>query len=538
MLIGGASLGAAQGIFYVSTGGNDGDDGSFDLPWLTLQYGLDQLTSGDTLYIMAGSYNEKVEINVSGSPSSPITITNYANDEVIIDGSGLSAVVAVVGIFGQSHLVIDGLTIANNAMLDAQGIVVEEACSDITIRNTTIHNIHFSSNPSAQVNSSTNAQPLIVYGSDSAIAITGLVLSGNEIYDCRTGFSEALAVNGNVDGFEVSNNHVHDITNIGIDIIGHEGTSGNPATDQARNGLVAGNTVSNCISAYATSGGIYVDGARDLVIENNVSFHNGYGIEIGCENVGKTASGIRVRNNLLYDNEVAGISLGGFDYPTGSGKVTTTIITNNTLFANDFSGGWTGELYLTYTEDCSFSNNIFFTSDQNVLVYNEATSLNLQLDYNLYHCPGGANALEFYWDGADYFGFTAFQSGTGLDTNSLFADPDFVSSLLPSPNLHLKEGSPAIDRGDPLFVPAGGETDIDGDARILGGRVDIGADEYTSNGDIFADGFESGDTLRWSVSIPFLMRWGSAPLKSPPPEQDACHGVAESEAGSSATNNS
>ena len=493
---------AAQGGYYVSTAGDDGNDGSFGLPWRTVQYGLDQLSPGDILYIMAGTYNEKVELNVSGLPGNPITITNYAADTVVLDGTGLGFATAVVGIFDRSYLVVEGLTIANNAMLDAQGIVVEGACAGITIRNNTIHDIHFSSNPSAPVSAATNAQPLIVYGIDPSLAVTGLVVDGNEIYDCRTGYSEALAVNGNVDGFEVTDNRVHDITNIGIDIIGHEGTSSNPATDQARNGLVKGNTVSNCLSPYATSGGIYVDGGRDLVIENNVVSRSGYGIEIGCENVAKTASGIVVRNNLVYDNEVAGISLGGFDYPSGSGKVTTTTLTNNTLMANDFSASSTGELYLSYSEDCALTNNIFVTNDANLVVFNAATSLNLQLDYNLYFCPGGAGALELSWDGTVYYGLTSFQAGTGLDANSLFADPDFVSAALPSPDLHLVDGSPAVDRGDPAFVPAGGEADIDGEPRVADGRVDIGADEHGPGGGIFADGFESGDSGAWSAATP------------------------------------
>ncbi|NDA65692.1 MAG: hypothetical protein EBY09_03475, partial [Verrucomicrobia bacterium] len=36
---------------------------------------------------------------------------------------------------------------------------------------------------------------------------------------------------------------------------------------------------------------------------------------------------------------------------------------------------------------------------------------------------------------------------------------------------------PARDAGDPAFVPDVGETDLDGQPRRFGGRVDIGADE-------------------------------------------------------------
>jgi len=52
-----------------------------------------------------------------------------------------------------------------------------------------------------------------------------------------------------------------------------------------------------------------------------------------------------------------------------------------------------------------------------------------------------------------------------------FAGPD-------ASDYHLKPDSPCINAGDPDFTVGGGDTDIDGDARILARRVDIGADEY------------------------------------------------------------
>jgi hypothetical protein len=42
---------------------------------------------------------------------------------------------------------------------------------------------------------------------------------------------------------------------------------------------------------------------------------------------------------------------------------------------------------------------------------------------------------------------------------------------------HLLGDSPCVDSGDPVYASAPGEVDIDGDARVSGGRIDIGADE-------------------------------------------------------------
>ena len=483
--------------YFVSPSGSDSGAGTQADPWRTVQFGVDQLGPGDSLVIRGGTYNEKIEIGVSGTVTEPITIRAFPGEAAVIDGAGISSPEAVIGIFDQSYLVVEGLTVTGNAMLDAQGILVEGACAGISLRNNVIHDIHFSDDPSDPVNASTNAQPLIVYGTDPGAAITGLVIEGNEIFDCRTGYSEALAVNGNVDGFEITGNSIHDVTNIGIDVIGHEGTSPDPGTDQARNGVVRNNTIVDCISPYATSGGIYVDGGRSIIIENNTSRHNGYGVEIGCENAGATASDIVVRNNMLIDNEVAGVAMGGFDYPGTTGRVESTIVSGNTLFKNDFSGSWTGEFYLSSTADCAITGNIVVTTAQNAVVYNEGTTVNLTMNFNLYFGPADPADLEFSWEGMDYTGLAAFRAGTGLETDGLFGDPLFADPVLPEPDLHIDEGSPAIDRGDPAYLPSSGEIDIDGEARVIGGRVDIGADEFSGSA-IFSDGFESGDTVAWS----------------------------------------
>ena len=60
-------------------------------------------------------------------------------------------------------------------------------------------------------------------------------------------------MDGNVTNFVITNNVVHDNDNIGIDVIGFEGVSPDPAYDYARNGTVAGNTIYN-ISAINNPG--------------------------------------------------------------------------------------------------------------------------------------------------------------------------------------------------------------------------------------------------------------------------------------------
>lgn len=75
-----------------------------------------------------------------------------------------------------------------------------------------------------------------------------------------------------------------------------------------------------------------------------------------------------------------------------------------------------------------------------------------------------------------------FAGGGNIDVDPLFVDAlgaDGVAGTADD-DFHLEPDSPCIDAGDPGFVPLPGETDIDGDARVAGARVDIGADEHSA----------------------------------------------------------
>ena len=168
-----------------------------------------------------------------------------------------------------------------------------------------------------------------VYGT-SATPITNLVLDGNEIYDCEPALSETLTLNGNVSGFQVTSNYVHDVNNIGLDFIGGEGMCPDPAQDAARNGVCRWNRVARARSNYGGGygAGIYVDGGHDIVLENNTVTESDLGIEVGAEHAGIVATNIIVRSNLLYRNDKPGLIFGGF--AANVGRVRFCQFLNNT----------------------------------------------------------------------------------------------------------------------------------------------------------------------------------------------------------------
>ena len=85
----------------------------------------------------------------------------------------------------------------------------------------------------------------------------------------------------------------------------------------------------------------------------------------------------------------------------------------------------------------------------------------------------------------------------------MFVDP-FGPDGIPGTNddnLRLAANSPAIDAGDPAFVPDASETDFDGHPRMRCGRVDMGAFEF-NDADANCDSLiDLSDYLDWPACL-------------------------------------
>ncbi|TWV93034.1 choice-of-anchor Q domain-containing protein [Chitinophaga pinensis] len=472
--------------YYVNgTSGNDANTGTTATTALkTIQAALNKTTegAGSTIYVAGGTYKERLNWPHSGaSAAEPITLTNYSGGTVILDGVGATNNTqnAMINVSSKSYLRINNIRIANNIRSFASGIYVSGSGTDVQITSCRIYNVGWTSDSTAVPSSANNANPLVVVGTGQT-AYSQIYVGSNQIYACNTGYSEGLTMSGNVNNFLIESNIVHHIKNIGIDMTGHYSWTGAPdSVNFARNGNVKNNVVYNCVSPVATSGGIYVDGGKWINIEGNTSFNNGAGITVGCENANNTAEGINIRSNFIYNNKEAGLVIGS---NAAGSKVAWSSATNNSLFKNYTNGGWGGEISLQNTDHVTISNNIVQSASNIVVIALLGyTSTNLAMNYNRYYTASGtANTITFDWGGINsttYGSLATFKSGTGLDANSTYGIPSFVNSTLATLNLHLASGSACINAGDPAFVPASGELDIDKQSRKQNNRVDIGADE-------------------------------------------------------------
>jgi hypothetical protein len=544
------SLFAQSGsTFYVSTSGSDSNNGSASAPWLTIQHAANTVTAGATVIVEAGTYNESVTFSTSGTSSEPIVFNGQGT--AIVDGStGVACCTTpswetssnflccnTQGLFnigsssGVSYLTIEGFTIQNyktskKADVPA-GILIAGSGTGINILNNTVQNIQTTAGADG------NAYGIGVFGTSATpLSVT---VSGNTVTGCLTGQSETTTYNGNVQNFVVSNNTIYNNDNIGMDAIGFEGV-GPTGYDQAKNGDVYGNVIydNSAINNPGEQGsangyggydedGLYCDGCTGVTFERNTVYANDIGIEAASETSGEVSSDVIIRNNLVYGSNSCGMTVGGYA-KSGTGGSTDITLVNNSLYDNDTRSTGSGEFQIQYrATGIVFENNILYTGAEGLFIYGYVSGSGVTSNYNDFYTTSSTTTFEL--NAKSYSSFSTYQSKTGQDKNSVFANPDYdalptcsptgltppggytggydgdggtsgkgpetATSCTSAGNLDLASGSPAINTGNTgLGTPGSGystyqqsqpfvgSVDFNGNPRInSSGQINMGAFE-------------------------------------------------------------
>ncbi|MBL7725420.1 MAG: right-handed parallel beta-helix repeat-containing protein [Chitinophagaceae bacterium] len=503
---------------YVAVGGSNAANGNSPATaYATLVYAVTHVPVNDTLMVIAGATPFK-EIGIT--ITSPMTI--MASGAAVIDATGLTfspAVPYILAVVNTSNVEIIGLTIQNGIYTGTKGIWIlrdntgSARMRNITVRNCTIRNIGWISNnlQAPQYNSSVGCNAIRIEGVHATQSLSSVSIRDNVVKNCATGWGEAITVTHHTDTFRILNNIVDSIANIGIGASGNYNYAGAPpaAVNFTRNGIISGNTVSNCMSGNAISAGIYVDGGRQHIVENNRCFRNAVGLSLGAEQPAGSnlITGNIYRNNLIYDNVTAGLVLGSF---TANNGVRGNYIVNNTFFKNctavhingiDSIGvppfrysvetivnGAPGEALLLHDDKDTLFNNILYPAPARIALVgmDNTVSTNFGANYNLYFHEDGS-PLFFFTPGKNLNGVTggftlytvpAFTTLTGQEGSGNFGNPAFTNAA--AFNLQLTACSFAINKGNPVSNAAiTGVYDFTASTnRVVDGRADAGAYEY------------------------------------------------------------
>lgn len=423
--------------YYVSQTGNDNSGtGTQDRPWKTVHKALVSVPldhDDATIVIRKGTYKISetllIDAGRGGSDGRRFTIAASQNEEVVIDGSLMSEQFsAMVKFSSASHVTLQGL-VFENLRGSKSGIIVDGTSHHITITNNVLRKMTWvESSDQDKLNPSPvdNLNPIAVVGNHPTQAIKNINICANELYDIVPGYSEGIKIVGNVTNFVVADNRIHDIANIGIVAAGHYGwvtdASGTRIPDevnQARNGVISNNTVKNAVSPIANSAGIYLDGARNVIVRENTSQNNSVGFSIGCEQPG-SATGNILTKNIACDNRDAGLVVGAIHQ---AALVQDAEISHNKFRNNYRKGGYGGEMTIQKADALQIHHNLFSSnSDVMIVVSQPATNLDLN-DNQYYGVSKTPYAAVFDWggiSGTSYVGLHEYQGKTRLDSRSVY----------------------------------------------------------------------------------------------------------------------
>ncbi|KAF1677994.1 MULTISPECIES: right-handed parallel beta-helix repeat-containing protein [Bacillus] len=409
---------------YVSPNGSDQNEGTKEKPFRTLAHASEEAAAGTTVMIREGTYREILEVKHSGADGKPITFRNYENEKVVISGKSVANAeyeIPLISIHDKHDIVISGLTIQDLSVSSeeatAMGIYVSGSSSHVAIKNNHVRNIKTTADEG-------NAHGIAVYGTGS---VKDIQIENNTVENLTLGASEAVVLNGDIDGFTIAGNIVRNNNNIGIDLIGYEGTA--DKNDYARNGVIENNTVYQNSTygnpAYGddySAGGIYVDGGQSIKIKKNTVYDNDIGIEATSEHKGKYANEIQITDNKVYNNAYTGISIGGYDKKRGG--TSNSLIAHNIMYRNDTKGLYGGQLLLQYdTKNNTIEKNILTAGDSRLFIGNDFTENEGNIvNHNVYHKETDQEGL-WMWKKKEYDSFSSYRKATNNDQQSIYADP-------------------------------------------------------------------------------------------------------------------
>jgi hypothetical protein len=426
---------------YVAPDGDDGDPGTQEKPWATLQHAADVAQPGDTVCLREGVYHQYAELVRPGAPGQPITYAATPGETVWLDGQGADWKYGIdLGDPGVSYITIVGLNMRHwQDETGDGGCIISWRDSDyITIRDAELHH-------------------------------------------CGHG---SISFYENSDYVTVENVYIHDNTLVGMDC--GNGPCQHWSLRRVRavnNGLGDSDTAAD---------GIAIEGGDDILVEDcEASGNSGDGFDFkssgttlrrvvavgnGRDNIKLWGQRSSLSNSLSADAGLVGLVL------SGGGSYTVT----HTLIANRRSYGYLAE-FGADNDDATpvyLYNTIFYNDNPEMGGTTVFFSAGAQLhaDHNLYYNPYREEDVicAYFLGSEDEACFTHAQindgtwfARTGQGENSAYGDPLFVNAS--SRDFHLSTDSPAIDAG---IASWSHPIDLDGRSRPLGSAPDLGPYEY------------------------------------------------------------
>jgi len=457
--------------YYVSTSGNDGNNGtSTGTAWRTIQKAVDSVGGGDRIEVMAGTYNEQVVASVSGTSGNEITLTHHGDRHSAIIGlRSQNSNLPALRITG-SHWVVDGIKVDG---IDRGGIHVWGESNSIT--NVTIQNCMISN----QVPTDSYWPTTLLFVANEPHECSYCYALNNHLKDVYSGvpdiaavsyaYNENITCQWNTHHVLIQGNLVENGSYIVLDCV----SKGPPNSGKGKvhHVILDNNKILGVKDAYMQNGlGVKLDGCDYVVAQNNY-IEDADGLNNGCEPYSDSYKTGRdnpykynlFRNNVhdatTYSNKAWWGYLIGADRFGSAGNYTFMShlynVHNVSIYADPSQPGvrWSIAKYLKFKNNISVCTNAHTEKGYLAQRYYSAWSLyqsefsteGWEVDGNIWHVPGDRTI----WEWPDGTTHTTFSSWQTHSPNDQFAYPVYDADYI------LTSSSPGYQDGVRLTYAVG-----------------------------------------------------------------------------------
>jgi len=324
-------------------------NGTIDNPFCKIQYGIDNASDGDTIYVFNGTYYENIVIDKS------IILLGENKDTTIVDGNGKGDVALLTA----DNTCISNLTLQNGGtgqeLENLNDASLEIIADDTVVENMICLSTNYgmwlrSSNNNIIRNNYCNAifDGIWLLNSkndtlkNNSIDSSGLVLDGSELSDFIHDIDTSNKANGktiiylkNQQNKTVSCNAGQVIlVNCSKCILSNMVISN--VTDCIEIMYSCNNIITNNILSHSTDHGIRMFRSNHNIITNNTCSHNPGGISfVGFTGNGETWADYEIRGdckyNIITNNKIVQNYLGIRLYSSNKNYISKNIFINNTF---------------------------------------------------------------------------------------------------------------------------------------------------------------------------------------------------------------
>lgn len=444
LLLCGFSQSAEAAVRYVKSDSSaaDGSGLTWVTAFITVTAALNAASPGDQIWVAAGTYYERVTLKdgvalYGGFAGTETTLDqrDWKANVSILDGQSGGTVVTAFGLSSTATR-IDGFTIQNGSNSGLYCSSSSPTISNNTISGNTASSygggIYLNDNSSPTISNNTISGNETGQGGGIFCFSSSPTIRNNTINENKASSSGGGIYCWNNSSPTISNNTVSRNT----------AYSGGGIFCSYSSPTISNNTING--NKAPLGGGIDCYSSSSIIINNTISGNEtDEGGGIFC-----SSSSLTISNNRISENMSTYFG-GGICCFTSSPTISNNTISGNT--ASSDGGG----IYLDENSSPTISNNIIAFNNSGIYAYNSSSSPTLS-----HNCVYSNTSYNY--------------SGLSAGSGDIQKDPLFLDRN--TRNFRLQKGSPCIDTGNSVIDV--GTTDLDGNARIFGNCIDIGAYEW------------------------------------------------------------